>query len=113
MTPTPDSLRWQTTNIANLQGTPVSLQDFGVDQIDYANFVSKTNEWTWSRKLALQQMFGKENIAERRLMVVKVSGRFEKQDSIIVQAMPMFLVTADTVYSNPDLARDQKLQRNE
>lgn len=103
MSSVPDSLRWKTTTLNNLQGSPVSLQDYGVDQIDYANYVSKTKNWTWDRQWALQQMFGEENIKDKHLMVIKVSGRFENKDSISTQAEPLFLVTADTVLGNPRL----------
>lgn len=103
MSSVPDSLHWETTDLYNLPGSPVSLQKYGVDQIDYANYVSKTKNWTWERQLAFQQMFGKENIKDKRLMVIKVSGWFENKDSITTQAIPLFLVTADTVYSNPGL----------
>lgn len=104
MTSTPEQQRWETTDLQGLHGSPVSLQDFGVDQIDYANFVSKTDHWDHKRQTALQQMFGSQNLADKKVMVMKVSGLFNNQDSIVVQAVPLFLVSGDTVRSNPTLS---------
>lgn len=66
MSSTPENKRWETTTLDNLHGVPVSLREYGVDQIDYANYVSKTTDWTWDRKSAFQQMLGKENIQEKK-----------------------------------------------
>lgn len=107
VTDTPDSLKWQSTDLQNLNGSPVALQDYGVDQIDFANFVSKTKEWTPRRKQALQVMFGKENIKERELMVMKVHGRLVGDDSVTVEAVPLLLMTDQNVKANTNLGEKQ------
>jgi len=99
VTNTPDSLKWQPTDFDELNGAPVALQDYGVDQIDFANFVSKTEDWNEKRRKALQKMFGREQIGNRELMVMKVHGRLVGRDSVVTKADPLMLVTSDTVYS--------------
>lgn len=106
-TTTPDSIKWQNTNFDELSGAPVALQDYGVDAIDFANFVSKTDEWDLKRRKALQKMFGRDQIGDRKLMVMKVSGRLVGKDSVITMADPLMLVTADTVYADPNMALKQ------
>lgn len=99
-TATPDSLKWKSTDLEGLNGTPVALQEYGVDQIDFANFVSKTETWTPKRKRALQIMFRKENIKDRKIMVMKVQGRLVDNDSVTVEAIPLLLVTAENVVTD-------------
>lgn len=105
---TPDSLKWQITDLNHLQGSAVTLEDYGIDQIDYANFVSKTIVWDKERKLALQKMFGEGNIGDHKFMIMKVSGWLERKDSVVTCAAPLFLVTKDSVYSNPQLDLNPK-----
>ncbi len=109
---TPDSLKWKTTNLNNLYGTPVALKKHGVDQIDFSNFVSKTKEWTPKRQRALKLMFGKENIKNREFIVMKVTGQFANRDSVITTATPLFLLTKDTVFSNPTLDLHSKMSED-
>lgn len=99
----PDSLIWQSTDLQTLNGSPIALQDYGVDQIDFANFVSKTEEWPPKRKQALHVMFGKENIKDRKLMVMKVNGRLVGDDSVTVEAVPLLLVTDQKVEANSNV----------
>jgi hypothetical protein len=106
---TPDSLKWETTDLEGLNGNPVALQKYGVDQIDFANFISKTDTWTPERKRALQVMFGKENIKDRELMVMKVHGRLVGDDSVTVQAVPLLLVTAENVVADSSSTRNKTM----
>ena len=46
-------------------------------------------------------MFGIQNIGSRELMVMKVNGRLTEPGSVMVEAVPFLLVTADSVYNNP------------
>lgn len=101
---TPDSVKWQATDLENLNGSPIALRELGVDQIDFANFISKTEMWTSQRKSALQVMFGEENIKDRELMIMKVHGRLIGEDSVTVQAVPLLLVTAKKVEADSTLA---------
>lgn len=98
---TPDSLIWQTTSIDYMRGSEVALRKMGVDQIDFSNFISKTELWNSSRKKALITMFGPENLGESHWMVCKVRGRLTKTDSVVVDVVPFLLVARDTVLTNP------------
>lgn len=105
VTTTPDSIRWETTNFEQMQGEPVSLKRAGVDQIDYSNFVSKTETWDASRKNALITMFGPGHLGKSWWMVSKVQGYMTDTDSVVVKTIPFLLVTKDTVYTNPYLTK--------
>ena len=96
---------WERTRLENRVAEPVSVRAQGVDQIDFSNFVSKTENWTDSRKEALQEMFGTENIGSDSWMVSKVQGRLVGEDSVVVNVQPFLLLTSDTVRTNPLLDR--------
>jgi hypothetical protein len=96
---------WERTRLENRVAEPVSVRAQGVDQIDFSNFVSKTENWTETRKEALQEMFGKENIGSDSWMVSKVQGRLVGEDSVVVNVQPFLLLTSDTVRTNPLLER--------
>ncbi|MCC5906288.1 MAG: hypothetical protein JJU13_08785 [Balneolaceae bacterium] len=101
VTDLPDEEIWLNQPLESKAGTPVALREIGVDQIDYSNFISKTENWTDSRRDAVRTMFGPENIGEARWMAAKVHGRMIGEDSVAVQIQPFLLVTADSVYMNP------------
>lgn len=94
---------WRSHSLDELYGPAVSVKAYGVDQIDFSNFVSKTENWTETRKQALNNMFGNDAPEERRWMVVKVEGKLVGEDSVVVQIVPFFLITEDTVAANPTL----------
>lgn len=95
---------WQTRTLHDLSVEPVPIGDFGIDQIDYSNFMSKTDNWTESRRNALQRMFGPENVGQQRWMASKAHGELIGTDSVAVRIVPFLLVTADSVYTNPNLS---------
>jgi hypothetical protein len=103
VTDVPDDDIWQVQSLRNKSGPPVALREIGVDQIDYSTFISKTDNWTDSRRDAVRTMFGPENIGEGRWMAAKVHGQMAGGDSVIVEIQPFLLVTADSVYMNPRL----------
>lgn len=110
VTEQPDSLQWQVTPASELQVTPVSLREVGVDQIDFSNFVSKTVNWTHERKQALRIMFGNENLEGSAWMVTKVQGELSGENSVSITATPFLKLTADSVYTNPNLPEEQYMQ---
>lgn len=97
----PDEIIWQVQSAEQRIGTPVSMRKIGVDQIDYSNFISKTENWTASRRDAVRIMFGPDNIGEKRWMAAKVHGLLIGSDSVDVRIQPFLLVTSDSVYMNP------------
>lgn len=100
---TPDDLRWQTTQFDSIRGDAIALRTTGVDQIDFSNFISKTQNWTEKRKQALITMFGPSNLGDESWMIHKVNGRLIGKDSVTVEAVPFLMVTRDSVTTNPTL----------
>ena len=107
VTEVPDEMMWQTQSPHKKSGVPVSMREIGVDQIDFSNFISKTEKWTESRRDAVRLMFGPDNIGDSRWMTAKVHGRMIGRDSVAVTIQPFLLVTADSVYMNPHLDESQ------
>ncbi|MEX0647980.1 MAG: hypothetical protein WEA56_02055 [Balneolaceae bacterium] len=101
VTDLPDEELWQTRSLSELQTPSVPVKQYGVDQIDFSNFVSKTQNWTEPRKEALKTMFGRENIRGRRWMTARVHGKIVGRDSVVVEIVPFLMLTADSVYTNP------------
>lgn len=99
----PDSVIWEPQSLQHRTSDVASVRSYGVDQIDYSNFVSKTRVWTDTRRRALINMFGPADIGEKRLMVSKVRGELVGADSVAIEIIPFILVTADTTYLNPHL----------
>ena len=101
MSDVPESDLWQPRTLSDLEAEPIPVGNFGVDQIDFSNFISKTENWTPRRKEALRSMFGPENIGSGRWMTSKVHGKLVGSDSVVVMIQPFLLVTADSVFTNP------------
>ena len=92
---------WRPQSPDDKAGPPVPLRAYGVDQIDYSNFISQTKNWTPQRRDALHQMFGINQIGENRWLAAKVHGEMIGEDSVSVRIEPFLLMTADSVYMNP------------
>lgn len=103
VTDLPDEQIWKTHSLYNRIAEPISLREHGIDQIDFANFMSKTPNWTPERRNALHYMFDGNNLGPERWMASKVHGRLVNQDSVVIEIEPFLLVTADTVKMNPTL----------
>lgn len=101
VTDIPDDEIWQQRPLSEKRGDPLPVRSVGVDQIDYSNFISKTDNWTQSRREALLEMFGRENIGNSRWMAVKVRGEPVGDDSVAVTVKPWLLMTRDGVEENP------------
>ncbi len=96
-----DEAYWHSQTLDNKAGSPVALRNFGVDQIDYSNFMTQTENWTPERRDALRAMFGSHRIGDQHLLAAKVHGEIVGEDSVVVRIEPFLLITADSVYKNP------------
>lgn len=103
VTDLPDDEIWESHSFYNRIADPIPLREHGIDQIDFSNFMSKTQNWTPERRAALHYMFGQDNLGPERWMASKVRGRIVQEDSVVVEIEPFLLVTADTVRMNPTL----------
>lgn len=95
---------WAKRTLSSLnQQDVVPVKRLGVDQIDYSNFVSKTEYWTPERIKALRTLFQNEYLQEKQVMAVKATGKLLEKDSVSVILSPLFLISADTILINPEI----------
>ncbi len=99
--------RWEQRLLQERTADAIPVGSYGVDQIDFSNFVVKTENWTESRRNALITMFGSENIEGKQWMVSKVRGELIGQDSVAIEIRPFIMITADTTYLNPNLPDEE------
>lgn len=97
--------RWDTVSREDLPGEPFALRPNGVDNIDLANFVSKTEEWTPKRIQGLRSLFA-SHLMERELLVMRVNGRMTEDDSVVVEYVPYVHMTPDSTALRPGLRPD-------
>ncbi|MEX0684456.1 MAG: hypothetical protein WD267_01110 [Balneolales bacterium] len=98
-----DSLKWNPSEIDRFNGSLLAMNDIGVDQIDFSNYISKTIEWNIDRLEGLRTMIGEEILEQKELMIMKVNGLIHDDDHITVEAVPFILLTRDNTYLNPNL----------
>ncbi|HKL16566.1 MAG TPA: hypothetical protein VJ915_13070 [Balneolaceae bacterium] len=104
VTSKPDAELWERQLLDKRDSDVVAVSDYGVDQIDFSNFVVKTRDWTPSRLSALKEMFGTSAISGERWMVTKVRGELVGRDSVSIEISPYILLTPDSTYLNPNLS---------
>lgn len=95
---------WNSYSLVDRTAGVVPVRSYSVDQIDLSNFVSKTQNWTDSRRDALIRMFGADQIGDREWMVSKVSGKMAGPDSVAIRILPFIKISADTTETNPNLS---------
>jgi len=98
-----DSLAWQSVSLNQLKGSPVALPDYGLDQVDYANFVYKTRNWDDMRIQGLRDLFKEENLRNKKWLAMIVRGYLNDADSVVALATPLFILTGDSTFKNPNL----------
>lgn len=94
---------WTIDTVDELPGTHFALRANAIDQIDFANFVSKTRDWNEVRVQALRDMIGERHLIERKLMVYKVTGYLNDSNEMVVKATPFILLTPQGNEFNPNL----------
>lgn len=102
-----DSTIWNTKTISEIEHRVVSLDSIGVDAIDYANFVSKTTEWNRKRITALRDLLNIKGNPDAQWMATRVRGYLTEDDSVVVEAVPLFLFTSDSTYQNPNIFHEE------
>ncbi|MDR8390589.1 hypothetical protein NC796_05530 [Aliifodinibius sp. S!AR15-10] len=99
---------WQVKPLDEVKDNVVSLADHNIDDIDYANYISKTRDWNQERIQGLRDVFGIGERPGEQWMATRVTGRMTESDSVVIKAIPMFLFTADTTYKNPNLFKEEQ-----
>ncbi|MFH5833543.1 hypothetical protein ACG2F4_14560 [Halalkalibaculum sp. DA3122] len=94
---------WDTKPLADVSDRVVPLSEHGIDDIDFANFISKTEKWDNERIQALRDLFRAERMGDMKWLATRVTGYMTEDDSVVVNAIPLLLVTKDTTYKNPNL----------
>lgn len=104
---------WKQRSVENFIGDPVAVRSHGVDEIDFANFVSKTKNWTPARREALRSMFGQNKFNENRWLVVKAKGHLAGKDSVEVNIIPWILLTNEGTELNPNFNPSEYMEVDE
>lgn len=94
---------WQQRTNQDFIGDPIAVREYGVDEIDFSNYVSKTEDWTNRRREALRTMFGLYNFDQNKWLVVKARGHLAGEDSVAVDIIPWILLTGEGTELNPNL----------
>ncbi len=94
---------WHSYSLEDRAAGVVPVRSYSVDQIDFSNFVSKTQNWTDSRRAALITMFGPNQLEDRQWMVSKVKGEMIGADSVSIRIVPFIKLTSDSTLLNPNL----------
>lgn len=94
---------WQTKPVAHIDDRILPLEQYGIHEIDYANYISKTKDWTDKKINGLRSTFQIDQYPNQMWLATRVMGSLTEQDSVQINAIPMFLFTADTTYKNPNL----------
>lgn len=94
-------LDWTPSALEDLPGHAFAAEFEGIEAIDLANYVSKTERWTDDRVAGLHRMFA-EDLEGRSLLVMRVDSVLEG-DAIGVRFVPYVLITAEGAMLNPEL----------
>lgn len=94
---------WKTKPITEIEDRVLPLKDYGIHEIDFANFITKTKVWNEKRLNGLRSTFQIDQYPGEMWLATRVRGYMNEQDSVVIEAIPMFLFTADTTIKNPHL----------
>lgn len=94
---------WSVKPLHEIADRAVAVEEYGADQIDYANFISKTTDWNEKRIRSLRSYLDIENLQDQKWLITKVDGYLTEDDSVVVEATPLFLFTSDSTFKNPNL----------
>lgn len=107
VTDVPDEALWEILRLDESDPSVIPVGRYGVDQIDFANFISKTQEWTPSRREALLTMFGPDALQGRRWMAASVHGAMEEESTVTILIVPLLLMTEEGVTLRPEVNQHQ------
>lgn len=97
---------WITKPIGEIEDRILPLEDYGIHEIDFANYISKTKDWNAKKINGLRSTFTIANYPDQMWMATRVTGSIDDQGSVVIKAIPMFLFTADSTFKNPNLFSD-------
>ncbi|HET8865676.1 MAG TPA: hypothetical protein VFM80_08245 [Gracilimonas sp.] len=94
---------WQTKPIEEIEGRILPLKNYGIHEIDFANFITKTKVWNEERLNGMRSTFQIDQYPGEMWLATRVRGYMNEEDSVVIEAIPMFLFTADTTIKNPNM----------
>ncbi len=94
---------WTSKPLTEIDDRILPLEEYGIHEIDYANYISKTKDWTPKKINGLRSTFQIDQYPDQMWMATRVVGSLTERDSVQIEAIPMFLFTADTTLKNPHL----------
>lgn len=94
---------WETKPIEAINHRILPLEDYGIHEIDFANYISKTQNWNAQKINGLRSTFQISDYPGEMWMATRVVGSINEQNSVVIKAIPMFLFSADSTYKNPNL----------
>jgi hypothetical protein len=94
---------WKTKSITEIENRILPLKDYGIHEIDFANFITKTKVWDDKRLNGMRSTFQIDQYPGEMWLASRVRGYMNDQDSVVIEAIPMILFTADTTIKNPHL----------
>jgi hypothetical protein len=87
---------WESIAFDDLPGDVAPLRELGADNIDYANYVGKTKEWSPERAEGLRRMLALTVGGNESYVAYKVHGRRDAHDGIVrLSAVPVAQFTMD------------------
>ena len=92
---------WRTKALSKIDKRILPLEEYGIHEIDYANYISKTKNWDTDKINGLRSTFQIDQYSDQMWMASRVVGSLNEHDSVQVRAIPKFLFSADTTHKNP------------
>ena len=102
---TGEAISWESVDENNLPGKPIAVPEYGVDPIDLANYVSKTERWDDNRVNGLRSMFRADDLEDQSLLVMRARGEMNEYDSVLVYFEPYLIMNSSGAVLNPELPR--------
>ena len=103
--PPEEFISWDAVGLDDLPGIPFGVASKGIDPIDLANFVSKTQRWDSIRVRALSIMLFASDAPDRRLLVFRVQAQLLDGGEVEIEATPYVLIAPGGALLNPIIQR--------
>lgn len=100
------SVSWDTLHhLDKLPGEAFAIEEHGLFQNDFSNYLKKTAVWTESKQQGILGMFGSLE-AENDLILYKVRGEMQDDGNVGYQFMPLIVVRNEQLILHPKLKTD-------
>ncbi|MBX7151658.1 hypothetical protein K1X84_08455 [bacterium] len=87
----PDSTYNHPINMDRLPGLAVPLNNYGIETIDLADYINKTESWNNEKIHGIRSLLGEEHFKNKKWLIVKVHGQLSR-DGVNVTATPFLLL---------------------